>query len=141
MKLVEISPNARSVCYKCLHCGKRIRSAAGSPTAAESIELWKELVTWAEQYNQTAPGEPYQLSVEFQTPAAPLPFERTTRSPIPQAVRSEVWRRDSGQCVDCGTKHNLQFDHIIPVAKGGASTVKNVQLLCQTCNSRKQAKV
>jgi len=31
----------------------------------------------------------------------------------------------------------LHFDHIIPVAKGGGNTKKNIQILCQTCNLKK----
>lgn len=33
----------------------------------------------------------------------------------------------------------LEFDHILPYAKGGASTYWNVQVLCMDCNRRKHA--
>ena len=49
----------------------------------------------------------------------------------------EVWRRDGGRCVSCGSAENLEFDHIIPVAMGGASTTRNLQLLCGSCNGAK----
>jgi hypothetical protein len=38
----------------------------------------------------------------------------TKREPIPEDVRFEVWRRDEGKCVQCGSKSKLEFDHIIP---------------------------
>lgn len=50
---------------------------------------------------------------------------------IPSAVKAEVWQRDRGRCVLCGSQDNLHFDHIIPFSKGGSSlTPKNIQLLC-----------
>src|SRR5437773_11040942 len=42
----------------------------------------------------------------------------------------EVWRRDRGQCVQCGSTKNLHFDHDIPFCKGGSSlTAAAVRLL------------
>lgn len=59
------------------------------------------------------------------------------RDRIPEAVQIFVWQRDQGQCVQCGSREKLEFDHIIPVAEGGSSTERNVQLLCEACNRRK----
>jgi hypothetical protein len=39
---------------------------------------------------------------------------------IPTAVKVEVWRRDSGQCVQCGSTKNLHFDHDIHFRKAAA---------------------
>jgi 5-methylcytosine-specific restriction endonuclease McrA len=60
---------------------------------------------------------------------------------ISNAVRSEVFLRDEGCCVDCGTTDDLQFDHVHPWSKGGPSTAENLQLLCGRCNRRKGARV
>jgi len=67
--------------------------------------------------------------------------EERKRERIPERVRHEVWRRDEAKCVDCGSKNRLEFDHIIPVSKGGANTARNLQLLCQDCNRRKSANI
>jgi tellurite resistance protein len=56
---------------------------------------------------------------------------------IPREVRQRVWQRYGGQCAECGAKHYLEFDHIIPVAKGGSNADANVQLLCRACNLKK----
>jgi hypothetical protein len=63
------------------------------------------------------------------------------RKAIPERVRHEVWRRDRGTCVECGSRGRLEFDHIIPVSRGGANTVRNLELRCEPCNRRKGARV
>jgi HNH endonuclease len=64
---------------------------------------------------------------------------RARREPIPVAVREEVFRRDGGRCVACGSDFDLQYDHVIPVALGGSSSAANLQVLCAPCNRRKGA--
>jgi len=61
------------------------------------------------------------------------------REPIPESVRRQVFRRDAGRCAACGSEELLQFDHVIPLALGGASTAENLQLLCAPCNRDKGA--
>ena len=60
---------------------------------------------------------------------------------ISQKVKDEVWNRDNGKCVECGSNEDLEFDHIIPHSKGGANTYRNIQLLCEPCNRSKSAKI
>jgi len=60
------------------------------------------------------------------------------REHVPERIRNEVWRRDGGKCVECGSIYKLEFDHIIPIAKGGRSnTARNLRILCEPCNRRK----
>ncbi len=66
----------------------------------------------------------------------PNETQKRSRS-ISQEVMDKVWNRDNGKCIECGSNENLEFDHIIPHAKGGANTYRNIQLLCQDCNRRK----
>ena len=59
------------------------------------------------------------------------------REPIPSDVRIAVWELYGGRCANCGIDKDLQYDHIIPVAKGGGNSAENVQLLCGDCNRQK----
>ncbi len=65
----------------------------------------------------------------------------SAREPISDEVRAFVWNRDGGRCIRCGSQDRLEFDHIIPVALGGANTARNLQLLCEICNRSKGASV
>ncbi|OJV40580.1 MAG: hypothetical protein BGO29_06700 [Bacteroidales bacterium 36-12] len=63
------------------------------------------------------------------------------REAIPTEVKISVWKRDKECCVTCGSRNNLEFDHIIPVSKGGSNTIRNIQILCRECNRRKSSKI
>jgi 5-methylcytosine-specific restriction endonuclease McrA len=61
---------------------------------------------------------------------------------IPTAVKLEVWKRDKGKCVRCGSQNNLHFDHVIPYSKGGSSLVsENIQILCARHNLAKRDRI
>jgi 5-methylcytosine-specific restriction endonuclease McrA len=70
---------------------------------------------------------------------AELQSQTAQRERIPESVKHQVWRRDQGKCVMCGSNERLEFDHIIPVSKGGSCTSRNLQLLCEPCNRQKTA--
>jgi hypothetical protein len=72
----------------------------------------------------------------------PVPMQFIPRRIIPTSVKLEVWKRDGGKCVKCGTKEDLHFDHVIPWSKGGSSTTAdNIQLLCGKHNIEKHDKI
>jgi 5-methylcytosine-specific restriction endonuclease McrA len=69
------------------------------------------------------------------------PSARETERRIPNMVKSAVWQRDKGRCTfvgesghACESRRRLEFDHIVPVARGGESTVSNVRLRCRAHN-------
>jgi 5-methylcytosine-specific restriction endonuclease McrA len=62
---------------------------------------------------------------------------------IPASVRRAVWERDGERCafpIDgggaCGSTYQPEIDHVIPVAKGGKSTVVNCRVACRVHNLR-----
>jgi 5-methylcytosine-specific restriction endonuclease McrA len=68
---------------------------------------------------------------------------RLSASPrhIPAEVKRVVWTRDGGRCQwpvasggVCGSTTRLELDHIVPVARGGASTTANLRVTCRIHN-------
>jgi len=60
---------------------------------------------------------------------------------IPAEVKRAVYERDGGCCAwaskdgrRCGSRWQLEYDHIKPVSQGGKSTVDNVRLACRGHN-------
>jgi len=60
---------------------------------------------------------------------------------MPAHVRRAVRERDGGCCTfvsddgrRCGSRTRLEWDHIVPVARGGESTVDNIRLRCRAHN-------
>jgi hypothetical protein len=72
----------------------------------------------------------------------PRPGRRTKSARhIPAHVRREVWRRDEGRCTfvgenghRCESRTRLEFDHTLPVARGGEATASNLRLRCRPHN-------
>jgi len=66
---------------------------------------------------------------------------RTRSRAIPRDVMLKVIRRDGQICQKCHEPvpdNEVEFDHIIPYAKGGTSTTENLRLLHRDCNRRKR---
>jgi len=60
---------------------------------------------------------------------------------IPAAVKRAAWQRAGGRCEwplegggVCGSTCRLEFDHVNPVARGGASTLDNIKVHCRPHN-------
>ncbi|QFT46793.1 HNH endonuclease [Roseivivax sp. THAF40] len=55
------------------------------------------------------------------------------------ALRLEAKRRDGWKCVECGSKHRLEVDHIEPIRTHPekAFELGNLQTLCGGCHGRK----
>jgi 5-methylcytosine-specific restriction endonuclease McrA len=62
---------------------------------------------------------------------------------VTAAVKAAVWNRDGGCCAyaapngrRCEARDFLEYDHIVPWALGGLSTLDNIRLLCRAHNQR-----
>lgn len=70
---------------------------------------------------------------------------KPSREPISLLLRYQVLKRDGEKCKKCGASPKqdaaivLHVDHIIPVSKGGKTTIENLQTLCDKCNLGKSS--
>ena len=62
---------------------------------------------------------------------------RVERGKVTNRMRFAVYNRDGNRCVRCGSRYNLEIDHIVPIAKGGKTEYSNLQTLCHRCNVKK----
>lgn len=67
---------------------------------------------------------------------------------IPSAVKREVRQRDRDRCTfvsesghQCEERAGLEFDHIVPVARGGMATIENIRLRCPGHNQLEAERV
>ncbi len=76
------------------------------------------------------------------------PFElqihtRRERAKARELRASQWWRQEIGKgvCYHCRgrfQREELTMDHLIPLARGGTTTKKNVVVACKQCNSLKK---
>ena len=57
--------------------------------------------------------------------------------PMSNTLRNKAYKALGRSCICCGSKSNLEVDHIMPVSKGGNSILENLQILCKRCNVKK----
>ena len=67
-----------------------------------------------------------------------LPPVETPRIKVPVATRNAILARDV-TCRWCDSDVDLTIDHIKPVSVGGTNEIENLQVLCHSCNSRKNS--
>lgn len=63
---------------------------------------------------------------------------------ITKSIMLQVVRRDGQVCKICRRNvpdDEVEFDHVIPFAKGGSTTVGNLRLLCRDCNRKKSGSI
>lgn len=105
----------------------------------------RTLCRWIDELGQETDEAALWLSLQLGTlpPGGRLqgclPTPPRQRQPIPREVQREVFTRDGGRCVECGSDFQIQYDHVIPHSLSGADTAQNLQLLCAPCNQSKGA--
>lgn len=115
-----------------------IGAAIGGALALLAVFLWRLIAVRSFRGRAFVPAP--ELAIAGPGPSVPPPTAPRRQS-IPERVRHEVWRRDQARCVECGGRERLEFDHIIPVSRGGSNTARNIELRCECCNRRKADRI
>jgi hypothetical protein len=128
----------------------------GEPLDVERRSMFQETVDEfrAEDHPETIPEEIADMSCRVFGHICPVvftaePFTETTEERrmsrnIPPHILMRVARRDNYTCQVCASilrDNEIEFDHIIPVAKGGSSEEHNLRVTCFTCNRKKSVAV
>lgn len=79
--------------------------------------------------------------VDYYVPFPTIVDERgnevCNRAPLSAEVRAAVLQAFKFRCFSCGSRDDLEVDHIIPRSRGGSNARSNLQALCGVCNCRK----
>ena len=69
---------------------------------------------------------------------------RAAKKMVENNFTLEMWKQTLEEynylCAYCGSKENIQQDHVVPVSKGGGNTKDNVVPACPSCNASKHNK-
>lgn len=63
------------------------------------------------------------------------PSNREWHRPGAARVRERVLERDGHRCTRCGSSERLEVHHIVPVAKGGPTSLETCVTLCHGCHA------
>jgi Holliday junction DNA helicase RuvB len=114
-----------------------VRSTSGTPSSVLNLIRHIRVYAKIKKSSQRITAEIATEALKLLESNERLEDAKQARQGIPSEVRREVWRRDGGRCVKCGNRERLEYDHIIPVIRGGSNTARNIELLCETCNRAK----
>ncbi|NQV38331.1 MAG: HNH endonuclease [Candidatus Marinimicrobia bacterium] len=127
-----------SVYVECKTCEKKTwyKAKGGFEKGQEIVDMWEETKNLTDLIGNEGETDNYYMTSEVEDE-----LNKDHRKSIPQTVKDQVWNRDGGKCVECGSDKKIEFDHIIPYSKGGSNTYRNLQLLCENCNRKKSDKI
>lgn len=107
---------------------------------------WRRAMTlWCQgkvEIVETHDREVRAVTFAFKLPSVVrlLRFVRSRRRPVVQFTRANIYARDHYTCQYCQSAyptHELTFDHVIPVSRGGMRSWENIVSCCIPCNRKK----
>jgi 5-methylcytosine-specific restriction endonuclease McrA len=121
-------PTAKRYCAYCGHIAHRCGCAE------DNSRLRRFLAIIHAPYQPLWHDTPYKRGVPPQVKRR----ERTIARRNCDAWYTALAERYGARCQHCQAHDaKLTLDHVLPIAKGGASDLTNMQLLCAKCNTAK----
>ena len=141
--LLRFNERYTSVNLQCKTCGKKLWVGSNKDKIDNIKEAYEGITKLISEITSQEFYEAGLVEIpEISLIAIPNnKIDKANRHSIPKNIKQEVWQRDGGKCIECGNNENLEYDHIIPISKGGANTTRNIQLLCENCNRTKSNKI
>jgi 5-methylcytosine-specific restriction endonuclease McrA len=106
-----------------------------------NLESWCELSALRSQFPNDDHDYVRTMRFEIRVPKIIrlLVYDRLPERAV-KFNRRNIYARDESRCQYCGKKFptsELTLDHVVPRARGGASTWENLVCCCVACNARK----
>ncbi len=144
-RIAPVSPQAfsyqftlRKAAHEKLEYAKALLGRA-VPTGDVTEVLERALDALIEKLEREKLGKRSRTARPGRPASKPVANERH----IPDRIKTAVWQRDGGQCTftaadgrRCEARARLEFDHVVPLARGGLSTADNLRLMCRAHNQR-----
>ena len=126
MQLPNITPNYSQYIFEYVSAGGNSSQKSVITFNSETVEATAQYILDKVKLKKSAQGQ---------------------RALMTKSLREKIKERDNYTCQMCSISTReqdlllLEIDHIIPVSKGGLSTLDNLQTLCWKCNRTKSNKI
>lgn len=120
---------------------ERYKETRGKYRKAHRKSILKKQRTYYSKYRLTLNGKAARNRSHHKRRAQ----QRATEDALTTNQWIKILDMQVNRCNVCGKSFTIKrlptTDHIIPLSRGGGLTFENVQALCQSCNSKKNAKL
>lgn len=67
-------------------------------------------------------------------------YQYKRKNGFTETVKKRAFKKYGRKCKKCGSKKDLEIDHIQPLIGGGTNQISNLQILCRICHRAKTTK-